>query len=90
MEDDLFDIFVAGVCGVVFFICADLGVFALEVLADHDKGHEDELDDVAEEKEEGEWIGVKGFGEEIGLPDYPAYHEADEEVDGVHGADGAG
>lgn len=46
-------------------------MFALNILADKNEGHEQELDDVGNKKQEGKRIGVKGVGKSL-LYKHPA------------------
>ena len=53
---------VDGFGGVIIFFGAQLGVFGLDVLADHNEGKEKQLNDIGNEDHKDIWEWVERFG----------------------------
>lgn len=92
MEEDGLDLeFGAGVDLKVCF-CTGFAVGALEVLSDHDEGHEKYLYHVGQEEPEyeaGVWVEAEVFGAEH-VPAEPEDGPAEDEQEEAHGADVVG
>src|SRR5262249_14159964 len=59
-------------------------VSALDVLSDHDKRHQQELHDIADEQQEREGIWIKWLTVDQRLPQCPTQHKDSEEKNGPH------
>ncbi len=58
----MFDILVNSFGGVVVFFGAQLGMFGLDILTDHNEGKEKQLNNIGNEDHKDVWEGVEGLG----------------------------
>ena len=90
VSQNVLNIFVAGHGRFILFIGPDFGVATLNILSNHNEWHEEKLDNITHEKQEGKRVGIEWVVRYMALPEHPASHEDGEHIHSVHGADGCG
>ena len=87
--EDGFDVLVNSNGRLIFLFGPELGVLALNVLANHDERQKQELDNITDKDHKDVREGVERLSGD-GLPKHPAEDENNEEIQCIHGADGSG